>query len=422
MKMSEDIINHSETYRQIFDTTMEGIMVVQNEVVVLTNSRCERLFAYDSGELLGKPVNELIIYKSRNGQVINLEHVANHASQEELHRIGKFLAYRKDGKNFPVEINLNYCEVDGEASIVIHILDVSHRKRVEDNLREREDQFIHYIANLEERVLERTKELEEVVETLQIANENLKIEVSERIRAQNEAQVALEREKDLHELKTRFVSMASHEFRTPLSTILSSISLVAQYNSPEVEDKRNRHINRIKSKVAELTNILNDFLSIDKLEAGKMTAFLQPFNICELVSETIAELRPITKKGQRLLVDFVLNTGEVKSDAQILKQCVMNLISNAIKYSHEGGDIKIHVSDSNNKLCISVQDYGIGIPLKDQKHMFDKFFRAHNSSHIQGTGLGLNIVKKYLKLIDGSITFQSEEGIGSIFTIHLVKA
>ncbi len=411
----------SNTYEDIFNSSVEGIMVVQEGKVILANPQCARLFGYSLTELNGKAIEEFVPEPSRQAHVSMREGYAKKPDARQMGMGRDLDAIKKDGTTFPVEISLSPATVDGEKSVVAHIIDISQRKKAEDDLKKSEEQLLQYAAELERRVEERTKELADAVDSLQKANETLQMEVAERIKAENEANIALAKEKELNELKTRFVSMASHEFRTPLSTILSSTSLLARYNTPETEEKKNKHITRIKNNVSELTNILNDFLSLDKLDAGKMSVSIHPVNICDLLTNTVSELNTLVKKDQSIVLDMDIKQCDIESDPQIIKQVMNNLVSNAIKYSGEGTSIDISAREIGEQIAITVQDHGIGIPENDQKHLFKKFFRAHNSSHIQGTGLGLNIVHKYLELIEGEITFESQEHVGSTFNVLIKK-
>ena len=243
--------------------------------------------------------------------------------------------------------------------------------------------------------------------------------ITKQKRAENEILNALAQEKALNELKSRFVSMASHEFRTPLSTVLSSISLIDKYNGTSNYEKIGKHIGRIKSSVQNLTGILNDFLSLDKLEEGKVRTNPVLMNIKDTIADLMDELEAVLKKGQNIHIKCDLEKEEVIIDAQILKNIIINLTSNAIKYSPEESEINLNVRLKDNKLRIQVKDHGIGIPKEEQKHMFERFFRAKNVTNIGGTGLGLNIVRKYVDLLNGNIKFSSELGKGTKFTVEL---
>ena len=243
--------------------------------------------------------------------------------------------------------------------------------------------------------------------------------ITKQKRAEDEIINALTQERALNELKSRFVSMASHEFRTPLSTVLSSISLISKYNNGENEEKVNKHIGRIKSSIHNLTGILNDFLSLDKLEEGKIRTKQAEIQIKDAIDDLIDELEAVLKKGQEINVKYDIDTDMILIDTQILKNVLINLTSNAIKYSPENTEIKLFVTIKNSKLTLKVVDQGIGIPEDEQKHMFERFFRAKNVTNIGGTGLGLNIVKKYVELLNGDITFSSELRKGTTFTVQL---
>jgi PAS domain S-box-containing protein len=242
-------------------------------------------------------------------------------------------------------------------------------------------------------------------------------DITERKKAIEEISNALEKEKSLNELKSRFVSMASHEFRTPLGTILSSVALIGKYNAQGDEEKRDRHISRIKSAVRNLTGILNDFLSLSKLEEGKTTYNPQAIDIREICDEVKEEMQVTAKAGQDIIIENNGSTQYININRQIIKNILINLTSNAIKYSPENEKVFIRTNISDGKFTISVKDQGIGIPKEDQKHLFDTFFRAGNVSNISGTGLGLNIVKKYVDLLGGTITFISAVGVGTQFDI-----
>jgi PAS domain S-box-containing protein len=224
-------------------------------------------------------------------------------------------------------------------------------------------------------------------------------------------------ERQLSELKSRFVSMASHEFRTPLTTVLSSASLIRRYAEKGETEKIFKHADRIQSSVDHLTTILNDFLSLEKLESGKQNIKLQELELYEFMLELKDEIKGVLKKGQHL--ELSGDPHSMTSDPFVLKAILINLISNASKYSAEGKHIEIEWKKSDDRIKISVKDHGIGIPEHEKELMFTRFFRAANALNIEGTGLGLFIVKKYLELLKGKMNFDSQQNIGSTFTIEI---
>ena len=252
---------------------------------------------------------------------------------------------------------------------------------------------------LESRQLKYTEELEEIVK--------------ERTKELNEA---LQQEKIVSEMKSAFVSMASHEFRTPLTSILSSTILIGKYNDLKESSKVSRHVERIKSSVNQLTNILEDFLSMEKLERGIVETSKENFDLKTFFIDIIEECKWMLKENQN--INYVQKSPiEVFMDKKILSNMLLNLISNATKYSET--DVQIRAFTKKNILQIEIKDKGIGIPEHEHKYLFTKFFRAKNVTNIQGTGLGLSIVKHYVKLLEGSITFKSKLGEGSTFKLML---
>src|SRR5690554_2200724 len=248
--------------------------------------------------------------------------------------------------------------------------------------------------------------------------------VEKNITAEKEVSKKLEdtlnKERELTEMKSRFVSMASHEFRTPLTTINSSASLIKKYHEKQQYDRLDKHADRIKNSVRNLTAILNDFLSFEKLEADKVSVVHTLCSIPSILQETFDEMSDITKPNQKIIYRGPEEL-KIKTDGQLLKNTMLNLLSNSIKYSKDNGEIVVSLKDKGDSLEISVQDFGVGIPEKDQKNLFTRFFRAGNVTNIEGTGLGLNIVVRYLNLLRGEISFQSKEGEGTIFFIILPK-
>ncbi|MEZ0611743.1 sensor histidine kinase [Fibrella sp. WM1] len=232
----------------------------------------------------------------------------------------------------------------------------------------------------------------------------------------------LAQERELNELKSNFVTLASHEFRTPMGTILSSASLIGRYNSPDDAEKRERHVQRIKLAVNSLTGLLNDFLSLSQMEKETLYGNPLPVNILLFCHELIDDINAVIKPGQLVVYRHLEGPTTVSIDGQMIKNILINLLINASKYSAEGKQIELKTAVDDTQLIITVSDHGIGIPDVDKDNLFISFFRARNAAQVEGTGLGLYIVKRYVDLLDGAISFTSELDSGTTFTVQLPLA
>lgn len=410
----------SDTFREIFQTSAEGIIMVdETGQILLANPISELMFGYAPNTLVGNTLEQLLPERYR-GRHLSFRHQFNEKPSPRRMGEGRDLrALRLDGTEFPVEISLSFTNLNKRIMSMAFITDISQRKTAEDALRKSEEQLIEYAAELEKKVQSRTEALNILVEKLEKVNRDLQQEIMVRQRAEEEARKAFEKERELNELKSKFVSIASHEFRTPLSTILSSTSLIQQYQERGEISKAEKHITRVKSSVYHLTGILNDFLSLGKLEEGRMEVENETVSLSHFFKEIKEEINPTLKENQKLHISFIQPELNFQTEPRVLRNILFNLISNASKYSEVGKTIYLNAVYANNKVTLEVRDEGIGIPQSEIKHIFDRFFRATNASNIQGTGLGLHIVKRYLDLLHGDIHFTSEEGKGSSFIITL---
>jgi PAS domain S-box-containing protein len=401
----------NEAFKEIFQSMSEGIIMVDTRgKIVVANPVAEQLFGYSSDELTGVMLEDLLPARYRSGHV-NFRKAFNSNPFPRRMGAGRDLtALRKDGTEFPVEISLSFTKVKGDLLVMAFISDITLRKTTEDALKRSEEQLMVYAAELEKKVELRTEALNNTILKLEE-------EVNERKKAEEEVRKSLEKERELNELKTKFVSIASHEFRTPLSSVLSSAALIKQYNDRREPDKIEKHIHRIKASVNQLTGILNDFLSLGKLEEGKVDVVFEPINPKLFLDEVNEEVSGLLKEGQNLIVNCNIKAEELLSDSRILRNILFNLITNASKYSDINKPIYVNYNEHPGYISLDVRDEGIGIPEEDQKHMFDRFFRASNAGNVQGTGLGLNIVKRYLDLLNGTITLSSTYGEGTTFKI-----
>ncbi len=414
---TENLQQENEKFEALFQYASMGILVTNAKAeIILVNDFLLSQFGYDNqNELIGKKIEHLIPVRYHAKHTHHRDHYIENPKPRPM-GLGKDLfAVKKDGTEFPVEISLsNY--VTGEESFAIaFVSDITKRKEYENAVVQQKEQ----LSEINTKIEELNNELEEKVE---LRTKQLQDTLQELESSKDELTKALSKEKELSDLKSRFVSMASHEFRTPLSTILSSASLVAKYIEAEEQEKRNKHIHRIKSSVNNLTNLLNEFLSIGKIEDGKILANNIDFNVKDLITALCTEMEAIAKAGQRVIYK---HTGEetIFLDPSLLRNIITNLLSNAIKFSPETGVIEVTSKVTENEIILHIKDSGIGISKEDQEHLFERFFRGTNVTNIQGTGLGLHIVGKYIEILDGKIDFVSdlEKGTTFIITIKTVN-
>ena len=410
MQETNNSINKDIRFEALFNSASLGIIVVNKQgTIVLANHFANTLFAYNEQSMAGEILEKLIPQRYHHKHVGHREGYTHDPKARGM-GIGMTLsAIKKDGTEFPVEVSLGHFKTNDEQFVIAYIADITKRKENEEKIIRQQldlaavnEEMKKLNASLEAQVNKRTLELQSTLTALEISKEELTI--------------SLEKEKVVNDLKSRFVSMASHEFRTPLSTILSSISLLAKYTTTEDQHKRDKHIDRIKSSVKTLTDILNEFLSLGKIEEGKVDIKADSFDLKEFFSDTIYEMNVLLKPGQEINYTHI-GTPITYTDSNLLKHVVVNLISNAIKFSPENSIIHIISKIENDITSLKIIDQGMGIPKSEQVHLFERFFRASNVTNIQGTGLGLHIVGRYVDLLNGTIHYSSELEKGSTFNI-----
>ncbi len=282
---------------------------------------------------------------------------------------------RKDGTIYPVEVHLQSTRVGEQCLISAVVYDITDKK--------------DYTLKLERKVTERTKQLKS----------------------------ALLKEKELNELKSKFLALVSHEFKTPLSSILTSATLVGKYTSSDTQKKREKHLDTIVSGVHHLTSILNDFLSMERLEKGENLYKMSVFSLSKVINEVLYNANLMLKTGQRINYPMNIEDISICQDEKIVQLTLTNLLNNAIKYSPEQSEIDLIVNLNEHTVTFEVVDRGIGIPEADQKFIFQRYFRAGNILTTQGTGIGLHIMKSHVLNLGGQVSFKSKQNKGSTFTV-----
>ncbi|GAA4304300.1 PAS domain-containing sensor histidine kinase [Nibribacter koreensis] len=393
--MATSSSDNTALVQAIIQNAIDGIITIDVRGIIesINPAACD-LFGYSSQEVIGQNICILMPSPDRDHHD---QYLARYQQTRVPHMIGigrEVKGLKKDGVVFPFRLALSEVQLAGRIIYTGFIHDLSREKEAEEQLRQ-------HSIELEGLVKERTKSLQKSLKELQ----NAKDTVSN----------SLQKEIDLSQLKSRFVSMASHEFRTPLSSVQLSASLIERYALSE-NPNITKHVNKIKSAVTNLTNILNDFLLHERLDAGKVEPSFTRFNVVHLGEEVTEEMQLVSKDGQDIIYQHTGVESEYKLDPYLLKNCIINLISNAIKYSGENTFIEFNTKIEGNVLTVVIKDYGIGIPEKDHAQLFEPFFRAHNTGTIPGTGLGLHIVRRYVMLMNGSITFESNINNGTSVT------
>lgn len=404
MKVFDD--KQDNIFKLLSEAISEGIIIVnKKQEIIASNEAANIMFGYENDELEGKPLNVLIPSNYHKNHGHHFSGFMNHFETRQMGHGRDIFGLRKDGTQFPVEAGLNPFDVYGEKFVMALVSDITIRKLQESQINDLNE-------SLEKKIDERTGQLEKSIL-------ELKKEVIKRKNAEYKMKESLRKERELNDLKTKFLSLVSHEFKTPLSGILSSTTLLAKYTETSQQEKRDKHIKTIKSKVKYLDNILNDFLSVERLESGKVNYKFSNFPLSKVLNEVIYDANMMLKMGQK--INYPQNIDEINLDfdEKILELICSNLLRNAIKYSSEHSIIDIRVAVNSDELRIEFEDNGMGIPKKEQKFIFNRYFRAENALLNQGTGIGLNIVKSHLESLGGMISFESEEMKGSTFTIKI---
>ena len=391
------VMENAALLKAIIENAIDGIITIdeRGKIESINPAACS-LFQYLQEEVIGKNVSFLMPPPDKQQHDEYLERYQR-TGQAHIIGIGRdVVGLKKDGTQFPFRLSVSEVQFLGRKIYAGFIHDITHQREAEERLRE-------YTLHLEDLVAERTYSLKATVEELQTAKEDLSS--------------SLNKEKELGLLKSRFVSIASHEFRTPLTSVQLSVSLIEKYAEPFNNPNIIKHVGKIKHAVGNLTSILNDFLSLEKLESGRQEPAFHDFDLVKFSETIIEEMQMLAKQNQNIIYQHTGTKSTIRLDQNLLKNCIVNLINNAIKYSGENTFIGFTTEINERECIITVSDNGIGIPEADQKHLFEAFFRAHNTGTIPGTGLGLNIVARYASLMNGKIEFQSEVNEGTLFTI-----
>ncbi|WP_372744197.1 sensor histidine kinase [Lutibacter sp.] len=374
-------------YKVCFDSMQAGILVFNDfGEIVIANTPISIYFEYSTYELQNLKVCTLF----KDCSVF--KNFQQNPEKKKFKSLVELTGVKKSGAKLIVEASFGKISYEGNNYFKLLLTDITRRKKKEIKIQSLNVQ-------LEEEVKLRNIELESVVQKLR---------------------KSLSKEKELNFLKTKFIALASHEFKTPLAAILSSTELMAKYSDLDNVEKRNEHLKKIKSMISHLNHMLDDLLTLENIEAGEINLSLSNFKLSDLIKNISANTKPFLKKKQQLIFENEQDC-EIYHDNKIITIILKNLIYNAIKYSNEKETIKVCVLTNKRNIYFTIEDHGIGIPISEQNLIFNRFFRAKNALYYPGTGIGLNIVKGYVQNLNGTISFESVENKGTIFKVQLPK-
>lgn len=350
----------------IIETAIDGIITVDSRGRIENiNPSALKIFGYKQEELIGHNIAVLMPGPDKCGYN---SYLFNDHDIEEKENIGmgrEGTGVKKDGTQFPFRLAVSKVQFHDRTIYTGFIHDLSKEKEAEEYMKK-------YSTELEESVENRTKSLNQMLYKLK--------------EAKKEAHITLEKEKELNRMKIHFVSMASHEFRTPLSSIQLSVVLIEKYLQISDNTQILKHLHKIKTAIAGLNSILNDFLSLEKLDIGIVKPHYDSFNIVKFSKELTEEMQLITKNNQIIIYQHTGPGSEIHIDQNLLRNCLINLVTNAIKYSREHTLIEFSTEINKEEYIFTIKDNGLGIPEEDHSSIFYPFFRAQNIGNIPGTG------------------------------------
>lgn len=413
--LSEQIKRSEEKYRKIFELSPEAIILIDKDSKIIDiNEHMENWLGYERNSIIGRSVLELesLPHISKKKIEKNLETLARNKRSNpiELDFVSKDDKI-KVGWMFSTTLLDNMGE---SVSNLLIINDITDRKKAEEEIKTLN-------KNLEKRVVLRTSQLQNALDELEEEIKVRKIAEMELLNAKENLTSALEKEKELNELKTRFLSMISHEYRTPLTVILTSTYIIDRLFEGKEREEFDKFLSKIRNSVETMTQLHDNVLTIGKSEAGTLKIYPSNIDIIKLSDEILEEMKIIEDKKHFYVFNKNFEKLELYTDIKLIRQLLSNLLSNAAKYSPEESTVALDIIADKINYTIRVSDQGMGIADEDKKRLFESFHRGGNIGAISGTGLGLAIVKKCVDAFKGVINFESELDKGTVFTVVLPR-
>jgi PAS domain S-box-containing protein len=415
MLLQQEIIQSESQFRALFNQASVAILLLDKMQFIDCNPKAEQLFGFSRDQIVGLTPDKLS--PKFQGEGLNSIEIAQEYIMRALD--GESLVFEWKHLNsarelIDVEVSLNRIPIKDSFILQAFLIDITDRKQYERKI-------IEINKELENRVADRTKQLETALNELSYENDERKRTQVELVRTQDDLLAVLSKEKSLNELKSRFIAMVSHEYRTPLTVILSSTYILDKLYEKNDEASFKKNLELIRHSIQSLTKLLDDVLVFEKPTTKDWQATYNTIELCSFVGTIIDEINMTIGKNRIVNVQSTNKKIVIECDQISLRNIISNLIANALKYSNDDTSVDISIIDSQTSVNMQIKDYGIGIPENEIDNVFDPFHRSRNVGNKPGTGLGLAIVKKYVDLINGSIALESEEGKGTTFNLKFDK-
>lgn len=397
-------------YRQMFQNNNAIMLLVEENdgTIIDANPAAETFYGLSREKLAGAHFIELQGAANQYEYDSKFNEIKGDSEFAAVHVIAR-------GEKRNVKIHLSRFDSESGGLLYAIIFDITQQIRAEAKL---SDMY----KELEKRVEERTAQLKETLEKLTLEVDQRKLAEKELIDAKERISIAFEREKQLGELKSRFISMISHEYRTPLTVILSSTYLIENYLKIEKPDKALPHLKKIQASVDALTRLLEDVIAYNKTEYDGLQVENSSFDAVKLIGEIVEEARLIDNGKHSVQFETEAENLQMNSDSRLFRNIALNLLLNALKYSDSGKEVRLKLREEDGSAIFEIIDSGCGVEKEEIENIFDPFFRgAKHIGIVPGEGLGLSIVKRGVDRLGGEIEVESEPDKGSIFRVKLPK-